>query len=262
MDEKNLIDYLEAVATAYAGVAHTPEAKRFALGDEVWDVLNSRMDASALMMVLRNEEAEAKAIGGKNLVEAHQCGIWLVRKCQPGDHTAVRLAYREALQAARDILSLMRKDKAQSHALMQYLELQSVHFRKEGPIFGELEKEAEALFRRWLKETEEGLLYELRRQKVEDTRKLRQTLRTRLAREGKMLRGEVLFLDRGRFVDMGVGRGQKISQLSKRRKSQRSRNPKPWYSRAAYGRLNTLAGALGIEFSEQIMKSISDTIKE
>lgn len=126
----------------------------------------------------------------------------------------------------------------------------------------ETEKEVEELFQRWLKRTEEVLLHELKEKKVEDTRLLRQTLRSRLVREGRMLRGELIFLDRGRFVDMGVGRGQKIGQLSKREKSLRARKPKPWYSRAAYGRLNTLAGALGIEFSEQVMRSLVNTVKE
>ena len=125
-----------------------------------------------------------------------------------------------------------------------------------------LENEAEAILARWLERTEEALLYELRRKRIGITRQLRQTLKTRLSRDGQLIRGELLFLDRGRFVDMGVGRGQKIGQLSNRPKSLRSRRPKPFYSPTVYGRLSMLAGALGIEFSEQFLESMKDTLKE
>ena len=125
-----------------------------------------------------------------------------------------------------------------------------------------LEQEVEAILARWLERTEEALLYEMRRQRIGITRQLRQTLKTRLFKDGQLIRGEILFLDRGRFVDMGVGRGQKIAQLSKRPKSLRSRRPKRFYSPTTYGRLSMLAGALGIEFSEQFLGAMRETLKE
>ena len=124
-----------------------------------------------------------------------------------------------------------------------------------------LEKEAEQILRRWLEGTEEALLYEIGRKRIGISRELRNTLKADISKLGSLLRSEVAFLDRGRFVDMGVGRGQKVAQLSQRPKSLRSRRPKPFYSPTVYGRLDMLAGALGIEFSEQFLSSMKENLK-
>lgn len=136
MNELEYIDYFEAIAEAHNGIAHTQEAKRFALIEEVWDGLNTEIDPSTLLMVIRNEEADAEEVGSSNLVEKHRCAFWVVKKCEPGAHAETRQAYTEALQTSRDIISKMVADKTEGHSLMAYFDRQSVRYRKEGPIFG------------------------------------------------------------------------------------------------------------------------------
>lgn len=124
------------------------------------------------------------------------------------------------------------------------------------------EKEAEALFRRWMEKTERQLLYEIDAKDVKETEALKAGLRHEVTElGGGRLRGEFFFLPRGRFVDMGAGRKRAISRFEGTRRGKK-RKPKKWYSPTVYGRLNDLAGALGIEFSEQAVNAVKESLKE
>ena len=70
------------------------------------------------------------------------------------------------------------------------------------------------------------------------------------------------FLETGRFVDMGVGKGTKFAEasLNKRGSYTKGRVPKKWYSRTFYGRLNALQGAIGFSFMEQSISSIKEPL--
>lgn len=120
--------------------------------------------------------------------------------------------------------------------------------------------EAEALFQRWLERTEQILKGEMRRLEVRDSGDLRRGLRARLEKDGRILKGELSFLLRGRFVDMGAGRWQRAHEFSRRRKG--GRQPKKWYSPAFYGRLDSLMGALGIEMMEEAMEKATQELKQ
>lgn len=126
----------------------------------------------------------------------------------------------------------------------------------------EAQKEAEALFRRWMEKTERQLLREIDAKDVKATEELRAGLRYVVKELGQgRMRGEFLFLPRGRFVDMGAGRKRSIERVEGDRR-RKLRKPKKWYSPTIYGRLNDLMGALGIEFSEQAVQAIKDSLKD
>lgn len=75
--------------------------------------------------------------------------------------------------------------------------------------------------------------------------------------------GSFGFLERGRFSDMGVGKGTKFSQAGKSNRdsySKGGRKPKKWYSRAFFGRLNALQGAIGFTFMERSISAIKDPL--
>ncbi|MFN3802471.1 hypothetical protein [Belliella pelovolcani] len=73
------------------------------------------------------------------------------------------------------------------------------------------------------------------------------------------------FLLRGRFIDMGVGRGS--SKLESREGNAqllgvKSRKPKRWYSRAYWGRLYDLQGVLGYQLMESAIQAIINPLKD
>lgn len=120
--------------------------------------------------------------------------------------------------------------------------------------------EAEIIFRKWLSKTVEILEEERVRLKVQDSKKLKKSLRqTVINVAADVLGGEIHFLTRGRFVDMGAGRKRKAAQL-RTRKRIKKRKPKKWYSPAFYGRLNDLQGALGVQLMEKSLQAIRDEL--
>jgi hypothetical protein len=115
-----------------------------------------------------------------------------------------------------------------------------------------METEHKAIFGRWLNNTVKSLLKSADRLKVKDTEALKKSIKTNLSDAGEgILRGELSFLNRGRFVDMGAGRRAKNSFTN-------NRKPKRWYSRPFYGRLNDLEGVLGISTMEESIKSLKE----
>jgi hypothetical protein len=110
-------------------------------------------------------------------------------------------------------------------------------------------EEHKGIFSRWLDRTAKELILQLDKKNVKDTAALKRGLRTRMSDDGNgILRGEIIFMDRGRFVDMGAGRRAKLGSVNKRK-------PKVWYSRTFYGRLNTLQGAIGIQVMEEAIQA-------
>lgn len=78
------------------------------------------------------------------------------------------------------------------------------------------------------------------------------------------------FLIRGKFVDMGVGRGQKLgdvkgNQVVYKETGVRGRKPKKWFSKVIFPEANTLAKLLAEQFGiisqNMINESIDSTIK-
>ncbi len=122
------------------------------------------------------------------------------------------------------------------------------------------------LFDRWLAKTKSVLLLELSKQGIGVTDELSKSLDENLiALGGGYLRGEISFLTRGRFVDMGSGKGYKAGgvrvggDLSRGKKLRR---PKKWFSRVMYGRLNDLQGAVGFKIMEQAVEAIKQPMNK
>ena len=77
------------------------------------------------------------------------------------------------------------------------------------------------------------------------------------------------FLNYGKFIDMGVGRGQKIgdvkgNQTIYKETGIKGRKAKKWYSKVIFPEANTLAKLLaenyGIQISNSITESLDDSI--
>ena len=128
-----------------------------------------------------------------------------------------------------------------------------------------LETEAELIFSKWLERTTQVLNSEIDRLDVKQSKALKKSLESRLFRlSADVIGGEISFLIRGRFVDMGAGRKRKVDAFSERpelgRRKMKGRKPKKWYSPAFYGRINDLQGALGFQLMEQALIDIKDGI--
>ena len=79
---------------------------------------------------------------------------------------------------------------------------------------------------------------------------------------------DLSFLTKGRFVDMGAGRGykkgvkglesnrDKIYRLTARKQAVQKRRPKKWYSKVAYGTLDRLIMRLVSNYEEEIINSV------
>jgi hypothetical protein len=119
---------------------------------------------------------------------------------------------------------------------------------------------------RWFDRTEYILRLEKRKLDIGITEELDKSLNTAVhQRANDLLVGELEFLVRGRFVDMGAGRKRKVLEsrdgngdLLKVKK----RKPKKWYSRAFYGRINDLQGVLGYKLMESAIDSVKDPLEQ
>lgn len=117
----------------------------------------------------------------------------------------------------------------------------------------------------WFKRTELVLRREKTRLKVDDTHELDKSLSHKVhQRANDLLEGELEFLVRGRFQDMGAGRARKIETREGNREliAGKPRKPKKWYSRAFWGRLNDLQGILGYRLMESAIDAIKDPIEQ
>lgn len=79
---------------------------------------------------------------------------------------------------------------------------------------------------------------------------------------------DLSFLRRGRFVDMGAGRGynkglrkgdshkERIYRMTARTRPEMNRKPKKWYSKVAYGTLDRLIMRLVSNYEEEVINSV------
>lgn len=119
----------------------------------------------------------------------------------------------------------------------------------------------------WFRRTEYVLDREIVRWKLQDTTELQRSLRQQVKqRSAEMLEGELEFLVRGRFQDMGAGRGSRRSGFETRDGNREllspsKRKPKRWYSRTFWGRINDLQGVLGYRMMESAIDSVKNPIE-
>lgn len=114
---------------------------------------------------------------------------------------------------------------------------------------------------RWTERTDMILQMERRRANIGITGALDRSQEARVIQKGEaLLESQLDFLLRGRFVDMGVGRGRSIESMRTNREllAPRRRKKKQWYSRAYYGRINDLQGVLGYRIMESAIRSVKD----
>lgn len=104
----------------------------------------------------------------------------------------------------------------------------------------------------WNRRNVRILRYELAKQRIGDTQELARTLKDETFKKGNDVVTELSMLVRGRFRDMGVGKGTKLGRTA----TLSRRQPKKWYSKTFYGRLNDLQGVLGFEMMEQTMNTM------
>ena len=122
--------------------------------------------------------------------------------------------------------------------------------------------EIEVLVQGWYLRTIRAHKITLGKLKVGDTQGLEDSLKHEMrSMANGYLQGEMSFLERGRFVDMGSGRGYSFgkragdqryetTETSKRGRIT-GRRAKKWYGKVYYGRLNDLQGAIGYKMMEQ-----------
>ncbi|MFY0628680.1 MAG: hypothetical protein JXR07_20475 [Reichenbachiella sp.] len=111
------------------------------------------------------------------------------------------------------------------------------------------------IFQKWVSTTEEVFRSELSKRGIGITDQLLRSLKSSVTvmAEG-YVKGEFQFLTRGRFVDMGAGRGRPTNQ--------RGSKAKRWYSPALYGRLNDLDGIIGYTIMEMAINTIVEPLRE
>ncbi|MCJ8334931.1 MAG: hypothetical protein MJH10_11870 [Epibacterium sp.] len=127
--------------------------------------------------------------------------------------------------------------------------------------------ETDAFFEQWLRRTVAIMEGRIRDMGIGDTDDLRDSLAHEMRRLSTgYLEGEISFLERGRFVDMGSGRGYSFGKshrtdLHAQGREAKGRKPKKWYGRVFYGRLNDLQGAVGLKLMDAVtegFRGISD----
>ena len=118
----------------------------------------------------------------------------------------------------------------------------------------------------WMRRTQVIFHREITRLKIGETNQLDKSIEQEVRQKSEaMLEGCFEFLMRGRFVDMGAGRGaRKLETREGNRQllqKGKGRRPKKWYSRAFWGRLNDLQGVLGYRMMEAAIDSVKDPIE-
>ena len=136
--------------------------------------------------------------------------------------------------------------------------------------------EVSALFERWLTRTEEIMRQRISQMDIgsypgkKGPDELLRSLSSRMRDLGSgYLEGSFSFLERGRFVDMGSGRGYSFGQsirgthdLETGRRKNKGRRPKKWYGKVFYGRLNDLQGAVGYTMMENVLETLKTELSQ
>lgn len=135
-------------------------------------------------------------------------------------------------------------------------------------------EEVKAYVDQWADRTDQVLLQMLRRYDVGITEDLYNSVRSRVYALSSALIGyDLSFLLRGRYRDMGAGRGRgkdksvKLESSTTNREIIRSRGrtklkPAPWFSKPFYGRLNMLQGVIGMKAMEQSIQVVRNQLTD
>lgn len=124
------------------------------------------------------------------------------------------------------------------------------------------------LLTRWTERTQLILEREIDRWKINDTGALKDSLHSEVRQKtDAILESEIEFLVRGRFRDMGAGRGSRAGIESRAgnrslASSGTGRRPARWYSRAFWARLNDLQGAIGYSLMESSIQTIKGNLNQ
>jgi hypothetical protein len=103
----------------------------------------------------------------------------------------------------------------------------------------------------WANRVTDAVIRALKRERIGITQELRDSVKAR----AKQNIGELLFLQYGRFVDMGAGKGSRrgVESIASNRSMLTGRRPKKFYSKTAYGTLSSLIQALVSNYREHIV---------
>jgi len=120
----------------------------------------------------------------------------------------------------------------------------------------------------------ENLVKALKQKDIGITEELMQSLEGRVKAAVDNSDGEfdLSFLSRGRFVDMGAGRGYRKGIYEQHNRKNKvylaldakqtiKRRPKKWYSRTAYGIIDRLLMRLVSNYEEEIINSVKSIAK-
>jgi hypothetical protein len=112
----------------------------------------------------------------------------------------------------------------------------------------------------WSARNQELLPVEVRKKRIGVTEALAGSFRDKVSAAGTTVTAEQYFDTSGRFVDMGVGRGQPIegrnvNRLKVQENGGKPRKAKKWM-RLMFARLNALEGAIGIKVMEKAIDSV------
>ncbi len=102
----------------------------------------------------------------------------------------------------------------------------------------------------WAVRTRQILSDNIDRLKVIESGELKASLRVDTKISGTQIICSFKFMLKGKFVDMGAGRGRKANDKKNRNKT------KQWYCRAFYGRLSSLRGMIGYRLAEEVGKKL------
>lgn len=131
-----------------------------------------------------------------------------------------------------------------------------------------LQREREKLLDEWARITVTRLIKGIMRQKVGRTHALRYSLRHDVikAAGGDMLAAEHAFNYYGKFVDMGVGRGQALGDVrggqAVAAATGLGRRPKRWFSKRYYAETVVIGKLMSEKFGEQGTREIIETLND
>jgi len=110
----------------------------------------------------------------------------------------------------------------------------------------------------------------LRKQGIGSTGELFNSFAKHLVQEsgGNVALVEFTFKYYGKFVDMGVGKGIRLSEVGEVRKTRRElgkrkgalRSPKKWYSKELYVQVNRLKELLAVKYGQQMTSEIMEVM--
>jgi hypothetical protein len=124
------------------------------------------------------------------------------------------------------------------------------------------------LIQAWAKYTIERLQRSIDKKKVIDTGSLRYSLLYHLLAgpNGEISNIQLTFNYYGKFVDMGVGKGQKIESVKGNRDlislAGHGRRPKVWFSKTFYSEVTELRDLLLQNYGEEGAQIIKETISQ